>query len=126
MKVTLKKFIEVEDWDELVRKTYGKPYCFQQQDGCQSRGIVEIKIPDKTQDNEMNESIPEVINGETMGVKFKTWLDKDPKENNSNWDDWEIDLFWERNFYPDLQTVANDLHSKGLIEAGNYTINIDW
>lgn len=127
MKITNKKFIEVNDWDELVEETYGKPYSFQQQDGCQSRSIVEITIPSNdTQDSEMNDSIPEVINGNQMGVKFDVWLKKDPKDNSQKWDDWEIDLFWDRNFYPDLQTIANDLHSKGLIEAGNYVINIDW
>ena len=41
-------------------------------------------------------------------------------------DQWAIDLWWERNFYPNIQMVANDLHSKGLLEAGEYTINIDW
>jgi hypothetical protein len=35
-------------------------------------------------------------------------------------------MFWERNFYPDTYTVANDLYDKGLIEAGDYIINIDW
>ncbi len=41
-------------------------------------------------------------------------------------DDWEINLFCERNFYPDLHTIANDLYERGLIEAGEYVINIDW
>jgi hypothetical protein len=30
----------------------------------------------------------------------------------------------ERNFYPDVQMVANDLYSKGLVAAGKY--EIDW
>lgn len=32
-----KTVIEVQEWDALVEKTYGRPYKFQQQDGCQSR-----------------------------------------------------------------------------------------
>jgi hypothetical protein len=29
-------------------------------------------------------------------------------------------------FYPDIQTVANDLHKKGLFPADKYNTNIDW
>jgi hypothetical protein len=35
-------------------------------------------------------------------------------------------MFWDRNFYPNVQMVANDLHKKGLLEAGEYSIRIDW
>jgi len=121
------KMIDVGDWDKLVSKTYGRPYSFQQQDGCQSRGIVRITIPDETYDDEMHDKIPEKFNDEVMGVKFAKWLARDPKQPVGNEkDDWMINLFWDRNFYPDLQTVANDLLEKGLIEAGDYIINIDW
>ena len=41
-------------------------------------------------------------------------------------DSWLIDLWWKRNFYPDIEMVANDLHAKGLLEAGEYAIDIDW
>ena len=61
-----------------------------------------------------------------MGVKFEKWLERDIKQSVEGRTDWYISLFWERNFYPNIQTVANDLHEKGLIEAGDYTINIDW
>jgi hypothetical protein len=115
------------DWDKLVTETYGRTYCFQQQDDCQGRGTVGITVPDEYNDDEMNDSIPEVINGNEMGVKFQVWLDRDPKEWNGEKDDeMFLGMFWERNFYPDLQTVANDLHKKGLIEAGDYIIDIDW
>lgn len=144
------KVIEVRDWDRLVEETYGKTYSFQQQDGCQSKGVINITIPDKSYDNEMHDKIPEVINNEDMmGVKFDVWLERDPKAPlnpndkelkacNYYWgktdDDaksWKnnishINMFYERNFYPELQAVANDLHKKGLIEAGEYSINIDW
>jgi hypothetical protein len=120
------KMVTVQDWDKLVESTYKKPYRFQQQDGCQDRGIFNLTVPSKeTNDDDMNDSIPEEINGSEMGVKFKVWLARDPKqllENNNN----NIILFWERNFYPDIHTVANDLYAKGLIEAGEYIINIDW
>jgi len=120
------KMIEVSDWDNLVSETYGKIYSFQQQDGCQERGTFHLTVPsDYTEDDEMNDSIPEEVNGDEMGVKFDVWLEKDSKLHNFG-SDWENELFWERNFYPDINTVVNDLHKKGLIEAGSYIINIDW
>ena len=45
LKITNKKVVTVQDWDDLVTKTYGKPYSFQQQNGCQERGTFEITIP---------------------------------------------------------------------------------
>jgi hypothetical protein len=122
------KMIEDSDWDNLVSETYGRHYCFQQQDGCRGRGIFELTIPSKyTYDEDMCDSIPEVVNGEIMGVKFDVWLERDPKQPLKGDDEeYRLLLFWERNFYPDIYTVANDLHKKGLIEAGEYTIKIDW
>lgn len=128
MKIRTVKMIEVFDWDELVQKTYGRPYSFQQQNGCQSRGIHEFTVPDPDEayDEEMNDDIPEVVNGDEMGVKFAVWLARDPQQRLPERDDtFGLTLWWERNFYPDFQTVANDLHAKGLLEAGEYTINID-
>ena len=62
-----------------------------------------------------------------MGVKFAKWLERDPKQPIKNQQyEWELNLFWIRNFYPNIQTVANDLYKKGLIKKGEYTINIDW
>lgn len=121
-----KQIISVQDWDELVISTYGRPYSFQQQDGCKDRGIFYITIPDGGDDYEA-ESVPEEINGDDMGVSFAAWLARDPTEWNGDPDDKNfLDLFWERNFYPEVQMIANDLHAKGLIEAGEYGIDIDW
>ena len=75
----------------------------------------------------MPDSISEKINGNEMGVKFSSWLVRNPEEWNGDPEKvMFLDIFWERHFYPDIQMIANDLHEKGLIEAGNYTINIDW
>jgi hypothetical protein len=131
IKTSKKQFIEVQDWDKLVTKTYKRPYCFQQQEGCQDRGNFYLTVPSKDErDVEMYGSIPEEVNGEKMGVKFAVWLARDPKQplNGSEKckEKWEIELFWHRNFYPDIDTVANDLYKKGLIEKGEYVINIDW
>lgn len=136
LKYTLEKVIDDSDLDSLVVETYGRPYRFQQQDGCKERQRVRVTVPDHDYDYE-DDTIPEVVNGEEMGVSFKAWLERDPKQllneiRDKSWDDgWDdglhsLQLFWERSFYPDVQMVLNDLHSKGLIEAGNYSIDIDW
>ncbi|KKK78527.1 hypothetical protein LCGC14_2842670 [marine sediment metagenome] len=122
------KMIDVSDWSKLVSETYARPYNFQQQDGCKSRGMFNITIPsDCSEDKDMPDSVPEEINGEEMGVNFKAWLKRDPKEwKGANRDERSFDLYWDRNFYPTIHMVANDLHKKGLIDAGDYVIDIDW
>lgn len=122
--------IEENDWNDLIIKTYNRPYNFQQQDGCKSRGVHHLTVPSKyaeTQDAEMYDSIPEIVNGVKMGVKFKVWLERDPKQSlPDKTNTFGLRLFWARNFYPDVDTIANDLHKKGLIDEGDYVINIDW
>lgn len=128
IKTKERKVIDVGDWDNLITKTYNRPYNFQQQDDCKERQQVYIKIPDHPSDFE-NDTIPETVNHEERGVSFEAWLARDPKQplkGKNPQNSWSIDLWWDRNFYPDVQMVANDLHSKGLIEAGEYYINIDW
>lgn len=64
-----------------------------------------------------------------MGISFKSWLatsEEDINKDNPESYKGQNHLFWERNFYPALQVVANDLYKKGLIEKGDYVINIDW
>jgi hypothetical protein len=118
------KLVDVSAWDRLVQETYGKPYDFQQQDGCRERGIFHLTVPD-TDEDYMHETIPEVVNGDEMGVKFKIWLDRDPKKPIPGQKrDYELYLFWERNFYPSPEMVANDLHAKGILEAGDYVIEV--
>ena len=127
MKIKNIKVIDMNDWNDLVQKTYGRIYDFQQQDGCKERGLSHITIPSEAYNDFENDTIPEVINGEEMGVSFKAWLERDPNQKADEWtSDSSLSLFWERNFYPDIQMVANDLHSKGLIKSGEYYINIDW
>jgi len=89
------KMIEVSDWDDLISKTYERPYSFQQQEGCKGRGTFNLDIPSKyTEDEYMNDVIPEVLNGETMGVKFNKWLERDPKQNvGSETYKWAIGYF---------------------------------
>lgn len=129
IKIKTKQVINVGDWDRLVEKTYGKPYNFQQQNGCQERGNYSITIPDVADDFE-NDTIAEKVNGHEMGVSFAAWLARDPKQKLESKDslcsEYDLYLFWIRNFYPNIQMIANDLHAKGLIPAGKYDIEIDW
>ena len=126
MKTRKEDVIDVSDWDEVVEKTYGRPYSFQQQDGCRSRGTFHIQVPDEAEDYEQD-SVPEIVNHREMGVSFSAWQKRDPKAPLADGrTDYSLGSWWERNFYPDIQMVANDLHKKGLLEKGRYTIDIDW
>lgn len=128
LKYTNTRVVSLRDWDTLVQKTYKRPYCFQQQDGGKSRGTFHLTVPSEyAEDSEMNDSISEKVNGKEMGVKFNVWLSRDPKRPIKDQKyEFELDLFWSRNFYPDIHTLANDLHKKGLIKAGEYSIDINW
>lgn len=125
MNIKQVNIIQVQDFDKLVQDTYKRPYSFQQQDGCKNRGIINVTIPDYDYDYE-NDLLPEICNGDEMGVSFKAWLEADPERKllENGWD--YTSLWWHRNFYPDYQMVLNDLHDKGLIPAGDYIININW
>lgn len=112
-------------------KTYGRPYKFQQQDGCRDRGSFSLSVPAEPQDFE-NTSISERDDDgsgwQEMGVSFKAWLERDPEKSlNTKFGNecWCIELWWTRNFYPDIQMVANDLLKKSLIEPGEYLIIVD-
>lgn len=126
MKISNKMLISVQDWDDLVVKTYGRPYSFQQQDGCKSRGVEYLTVPDEPEDYN-NDTVPEVVNDPEMGVSFKAWLGRDPKQKlPGQIADYQLGLWWDRNFYPHVQMVANDLYDRGLLKAGEYVIEIDW
>ena len=127
MKFKTEKIVDVSEWDSLVKQTYGKPYSLQQQEGCHSRGLLYVTIPDYDDDYDFdNDSIPEIVNHSEMGVSFDAWLARDVKTPLQNGCDFSLELWWGRNFYPSLQMAANDLHKKGLVEAGKYAINIYW
>ena len=129
LKIQKRNVINMQDWDRLVSQTYGRPYKFQQQDGCKERQHWAITVPVKNPEDYENETVPEEVNHGEMGVSFKAWLERDPNQKLSNPRDqnsWSLDLWWERNFYPHVDMIINDLHSRGLLEAGDYDIKIDW
>lgn len=76
-----------------------------------------------------NDTVPEIVNHSEMGVSFKAWLERNPNQKLNNPGDEDalcLRLWWNRNFYPHVDMIINDLHSKGLLEAGEYDIKIDW
>lgn len=123
------KIIDHSDLDKLIIETYGKPYSFQQQNGCKDRGIEDIPVPVKRPYDFENDSLKYKINGDDMGVSFNTWLNTTVEEvNNLHPEEYkgQNDLWWKRNFYPGLDMIINDLYEKGLVEEGYYSIQIDW
>lgn len=115
------------EFDALVEEVYGRRYSFQQQDDCKERGMAYATVPVVHPQDYKNETVPEVINGDEMGVSFSAWLTRDPKSWSGEKNDaLYLNMFWERNFYPHVSMVMNDLHAKGHLEAGEYVIEIDW
>jgi hypothetical protein len=127
MKFKQVTMIDVQEWDGLVQETYGRTYNFQQQDGCKERGSRQLRIPVEFPFDYENTTVPEVVNAYEMGVSFKAWLERSPDKKLVKESGYDFtDLWWKRNFYPSVDMIANDLHSKGLLPAGEYAINIDW
>jgi hypothetical protein len=128
LKIKSVNVITVQDWDDLVMKTYGRTYSFQQQDGCKDRGKEYFTVPCYPEDYE-NDTVPEEVNHEDRGVSFAAWLARNPGQE-LNAEEWKspsaIRLWWDRNFYPHVSMIINDLHAKGLLPAGEYMIDIDW
>lgn len=117
------KMIEVDDWDFFVKAVYNKPYNFQQQDGCKERGVSYFSVPlNGKPEDFLSDDIPSNFYFH-FGVKFSSWLDKDPDNSSREFED---EMWWERNFYPHIEMIIEDLYKKGLIEEGDYGINIDW
>lgn len=121
MKLNARKvnLITDSEWDALVKSVYDKPYCFQQQDGCKERGTFNFSVPCSTWDYKNNEITDNDSDNDVMGVSFQAWLDGIPFFVGKP-------IFWERNFYPDVSMIIDDLYKKGHLEEGDYVIEIDW
>lgn len=127
MEIKTVKMIEEREWSAFVSKTYGRLYRLQQQNGCYARQLVYITAPNEDAELDLPDTVPEIVNGKEMGVNFNAWLARDPaqKIEGRNYD-FELTLWWHRNFYPPVEAVANDLYKRGLLPAGDYVININW
>lgn len=114
--VSIRNIIDESDFSEFVSEVYGRPYRLQQQDGCMSRRLINVEY--KYPGDYMRDDIPYEINGDVMGVSFDAWKARPVGV--------EADIWWQRNFYPELYTVFADLVKHGLIAPGEYDINVDW
>lgn len=122
LKVKKTTVINCSDWDKFVESVYSIPYCLQQQNGCMDRQSIHLTVPDKFE-AEVN-----VSPGENhFPVSLEVWKSRDPTQKIKDQEyDWQLQLWYHRNFFPDLQEVANDLYNRGLLEKGEYLIEIDW
>jgi len=132
LKINTVQTISLQDWNKFVEEVYSRPYDFQQQDGCRKRGDYHLTVSESAENKDKpydfeSSTVPEVVNNPKRGVSFKAWLARDPKQPLQYMTtSWDLYIWWERNFYPSIEMVAADLHQKGLLPAGKYTIVIDW
>ena len=108
--------IDSFELDKLVKDTYGKPYCFQQQDDCKPRGTYEFSLPIEYPEDYCRDEVN--LAKDEMGVSFSSWLATPPESFR--------EIEWERNFYPDAEILLQDMHLKGVLPEGDYLIRIDW
>ena len=120
------------DFNKLVEKTYDKFYCFQQQDNGRKHGVYTFEIPVKSPFNYQNISIPEIVNHSEIGVDFYTWLQRDihkPLKDVKYTTDFNkslgLRLWWDRNFFPSIDMIINDLYKNGILPEGFLKIIID-
>lgn len=122
--VRTERVIEADDWNALVEDVYGRPYCLQWQGGCWRSGPFRFSVPGEAEDF-TRDSISNSIKGDKSGVSFKAWKSRHPKASvGGRFDDWYVRLFWHMRFFPEFQTLANDLYRLGKIDSGSYTIDM--
>ena len=133
LKYETKRYVSVSDWDTFIKKVYGRPYSFQQQEGCQSRGVRPLSVPELSElpedpnDWEQHEVFDPEKPEACMGVPFDTWIARDPKEPYKGMEyDFQLEFWWKRNFYPHTDMLVQDLVKRGLLKPGEYLIRIDW
>lgn len=119
MKIRTKNVIEVSDWDKVVTATYGRPYNFQQQDGCQDRGRFNIVIPAEAEDFE-KDIVPENVNDEEMENLIKALQILLKYGNPTNVLTWQIDIARVNGVRPSLVANEDVLALKQLGVWANY------
>lgn len=96
MKVQIKKFVPVHVWNGFVREVYGRSYNLESQEDYCNGSVLFLTIPTSYDgDDDMNDSIEEIVQGLEKGVKFKTWLSRDPLQPllTRRYDEWELETF---------------------------------
>lgn len=147
MKIETVHKIWESEFSDLVSEVYGRPYRLQQQGDCYAQdSIIEITA---TEEDYPDDWVPYEDE-----ITLEKWLSADPNAPIRNprydqyrelalqhpgkgyekleKDEWEgpgtttHDLYWEREFYPPLEDLVNDLCKKGKIPAGDYVIHVWW
>lgn len=100
---------------ELITETYGRPYRLQQGGMGEFLGqdtIVSVSVPEEADDVDVQ--------------LFAIWLQQDATPPADSIARWKWKLEWERYKAAPIQPILNDLHEKGLLDAGDYVIHVWW
>ena len=132
MKIEKLNVISDANWSRFVSETYGRPYWFSYQRWRDQgeKGLYRFTLPleDIEEFDEHGEcDVEDIPKPKWFGVKFEYWLERDPKKPLvGQTKDEQLEDWWENSFYPSHEVIANDLFNKGILEAGDYAIGVDW
>lgn len=128
LKLETIKVIDVDKWNDFIVETYGKPYNFQQQDGCKERQYTNVDVKYYVGEWDINEELEELeeYGGDIPFVRLDEWLAKEVEKPSEGNEKWRIETRWERDFYPHIGELIIDLYNKNLIKLETFYINIDW
>lgn len=101
--------VDEDDFSSLVSLLHKRPYKLQQQGELMGQGEI------RTYDAHPNPEAESVIN---------QWKET-PVPSHLN-DARDIELWWEREHYPEVESVLSDLVNRGLLEEGTCNIHAWW
>lgn len=110
------KLISETELSRRVSELFGRPYQLQQQgDMLGQNSVVLMQVPEEPDD---------------VGLpSLAEWSSRDVNQKPPGvaWDrDYLREMWWHREFYPDLQEVLNELHRLGELPEGEYAIHVSW
>lgn len=110
------------DFSKYVSEHYGRPYRLQQQgDMMAQEASIRFSVP-PTDWYDENPTLAE-WQAATPPAAERPDFTTDREGWQKHLDD---QLRWDRDYYPDLETVVKDLYEKGLLDAGDYIIYAWW
>lgn len=99
--------IEESDWSAFVSAVFERPYSLAQQEDGLPRGVITLSVPTGEDPADL---------WPCGVVSLAEWLQGFPTEARRT---------GKIRFYPSLYEVANELHARGLLAAGEYVIVVD-
>ena len=105
------------EFSDLVRQTFERPYSLQQQGDMHSQeSFVRFDVPADREEEE-----------HWQAVSMEEWLAATPPDpEDRSMEAFTDRLRWDREFYPQLDSVANELHARGQLDAGTYVLHVWW